>query len=86
MCPGAWVGLPEGPKSWSNQRPVPHTKRLDPPLEGEPARGGARPTQLAAPTAPGDVMLNRARARIGTVLRGKWRIDRVLGIGGISKP
>ncbi len=32
---------------------------------------------------PDSVML-RARARVGTVLRGKYRIDRVLGVGGMA--
>lgn len=31
-----------------------------------------------------DEELKRARARIGTVLRGKYRVDRVLGVGGMA--
>src|ERR1700683_4276698 len=31
-----------------------------------------------------DELVVRARARLGTVLRGKYRLDRVLGIGGMA--
>jgi serine/threonine-protein kinase len=34
-------------------------------------------------TEPGD-LTSRAQGRIGTVLRGKYRIDRVLGVGGMA--
>jgi serine/threonine-protein kinase len=33
---------------------------------------------------PDDEVLTLARARIGTVLRGKYRLDRVLGVGGMA--
>src|SRR5580704_637432 len=33
---------------------------------------------------PDDEVLTLARARIGKVLRGKYRLDRVLGIGGMA--
>ena len=35
-------------------------------------------------TAPDDELSTRAHARIGSVLRGKYRLDRVLGIGGMA--
>jgi serine/threonine-protein kinase len=31
-----------------------------------------------------DAMKRRAEARIGAVLRGKWRIDRLIGVGGMA--
>ena len=31
-----------------------------------------------------DVLTSRAQGRVGTVLRGKYRIDRVLGVGGMA--
>src|SRR3954469_3202042 len=31
-----------------------------------------------------DDLQERAEARIGTVIRGKWRLDDVLGIGGMA--
>src|SRR5262249_16789440 len=31
-----------------------------------------------------DDVSERARARIGTVLRGKWHLDRIVGIGGTA--
>jgi serine/threonine-protein kinase len=31
-----------------------------------------------------DDLLDRAKARVGTVLNGKWRLDDVLGIGGMA--
>jgi len=37
-----------------------------------------------APEPVDDAVMRRAEARIGAVLRGKWRIDRVLGIGGMA--
>src|SRR3954468_5534820 len=42
--------------------------------------------QLAAPQpAPAeDDVTRRAQARVGLVLRGKWRIDRLLGVGGMA--
>ena len=33
---------------------------------------------------PEDEHVARARARVGAVLRGKYRIDRVLGVGGMA--
>src|SRR5262245_6510777 len=36
------------------------------------------------PSAFEDAITRRARARIGAVLRGKWRIDRLLGVGGMA--
>lgn len=44
-------------------------------------------TTLAAqtPEAPSDdPITRRAHARVGMVLRGKWRIDQLLGIGGMA--
>ena len=38
----------------------------------------------AAPEPVDDAVTRRAQARIGTVLRSKWRIDRILGIGGMA--
>jgi eukaryotic-like serine/threonine-protein kinase len=35
-------------------------------------------------TAPEDELAARARARLGTVLNGKYRLDRVLGVGGMA--
>jgi eukaryotic-like serine/threonine-protein kinase len=40
--------------------------------------------QDAATEPIDDAVTRRAQARIGTVLRAKWRIDRVLGIGGMA--
>src|SRR5689334_18131878 len=37
-----------------------------------------------APELVDDAVTRRAQARIGTLLRSKWRIDRVLGIGGMA--
>jgi eukaryotic-like serine/threonine-protein kinase len=31
-----------------------------------------------------DDLLERSKARVGTVLNGKWRLDGVLGIGGMA--
>src|SRR5215471_14765237 len=31
-----------------------------------------------------DDLLDRSKARVGTVLNGKWRLDEVLGIGGMA--
>src|SRR3954470_20296732 len=31
-----------------------------------------------------DAVTRRANARVGIVLRGKWRIDRLLGVGGMA--
>ncbi|MDI1451509.1 serine/threonine-protein kinase [Polyangium sp. 6x1] len=42
------------------------------------------PVMHDAPTEPDDAVSRRAQARIGTLLRSKWRIDRVLGIGGMA--
>ncbi|WP_272423252.1 serine/threonine-protein kinase [Polyangium jinanense] len=42
------------------------------------------PVMHDAPTELDDAVSRRAQARIGTVLRSKWRIDRVLGIGGMA--
>src|SRR5271165_470369 len=33
---------------------------------------------------PPDPLEERARVRVGTVLRGKYRLDRVLGVGGMA--
>src|SRR5262249_54182358 len=33
---------------------------------------------------PDDSLLTRARARIGKVLRDKWRLERLLGVGGMA--
>src|SRR5947208_3170755 len=33
---------------------------------------------------PRDDLLERAKRRLGTVLNGKWRLDAVLGIGGMA--
>jgi serine/threonine-protein kinase len=38
----------------------------------------------AAPQFIEDPLTQRAKARVGSVLRGKWRIDRLLGIGGMA--
>jgi serine/threonine-protein kinase len=35
-------------------------------------------------TMPPDHLEERARSRLGTILRGKYRIDRVLGAGGMA--
>jgi serine/threonine protein kinase len=35
-------------------------------------------------SAPADAATRRALARVGTMLRDKWRIDRLLGIGGTA--
>jgi serine/threonine-protein kinase len=32
----------------------------------------------------GDFMVRRAEARVGTVLRDKWRLERLLGVGGMA--
>jgi eukaryotic-like serine/threonine-protein kinase len=37
-----------------------------------------------AATELDDRLLSRARARVGTVLRSKYRLDRVLGVGGMA--
>jgi hypothetical protein len=29
-------------------------------------------------------LLTQARARVGTTLSGKWRLDRLLGVGGMA--
>ncbi len=36
------------------------------------------------PPSPGDPLTRRAESRIGTVLRDKWRLDRLLGLGGMA--
>jgi serine/threonine-protein kinase len=38
----------------------------------------------ATPEAQPDAQMRRAQARLGAVLRGKWRIDRLLGVGGMA--
>lgn len=38
----------------------------------------------AAPEFIEDPITQRAKARVGSVLRGKWRIDSLLGIGGMA--
>jgi serine/threonine protein kinase len=38
----------------------------------------------AAPEFIEDPITQRAKMRVGSVLRGKWRIDRLLGIGGMA--
>jgi serine/threonine protein kinase len=35
-------------------------------------------------TAPGDEELERCQRRVGTTIRGKWHVDRLLGIGGMA--
>jgi serine/threonine protein kinase len=35
-------------------------------------------------TAPNDDLSTRAASRVGTTLRGKYRLDRVLGVGGMA--
>ncbi|WP_232379895.1 serine/threonine-protein kinase [Polyangium fumosum] len=43
------------------------------------------PVMHDADTEPlDDAVTRRVQARVGTVLRAKWRIDRVLGIGGMA--
>lgn len=37
-----------------------------------------------APEFVDDPVTQRSKARIGSVLRGKWRIDRLLGVGGMA--
>jgi serine/threonine-protein kinase len=39
---------------------------------------------LAVVNHPPDGVTSRARARVGAVLRGKWRLDALLGIGGMA--
>jgi serine/threonine-protein kinase len=39
---------------------------------------------MAEPEPESNPLVQRAQARIGQVLRGKWRIDRLLGIGGMA--
>jgi serine/threonine protein kinase len=36
------------------------------------------------PDVPQNSEVNRARARVGHVLKGKWRLDQLLGIGGMA--
>jgi hypothetical protein len=36
------------------------------------------------PEDEGDELLTAAKARVGTVLSGKWRLERVLGVGGMG--
>src|SRR5262249_39729618 len=31
-----------------------------------------------------DAVTNRARTRVGAILRGKWRLDALLGVGGMA--
>jgi serine/threonine-protein kinase len=33
---------------------------------------------------PGETLMEMAHARVGTTLRGKWRLDRLLGVGGMA--
>jgi serine/threonine protein kinase len=40
--------------------------------------------ESAAAPEPADPLLHRARARLGTTLREKWRLDRLLGVGGAA--
>jgi serine/threonine-protein kinase len=42
------------------------------------------PAGFDAARDSGDPVTERARARIGTVLRGKWHLDVLLGIGGMA--
>jgi len=44
----------------------------------------ARVGDFDAETRPPDPMRSQAEALIGTVLRGKYRLDRVLGVGGMA--
>src|SRR6185503_20213312 len=39
---------------------------------------------MADPSLQDDIPTQRARGRIGRVLRDKWRIDALLGIGGMA--
>src|SRR5262245_31891699 len=39
---------------------------------------------MATTSAPADAATRRALARVGTMLHDKWRIDRLLGIGGMA--
>jgi serine/threonine protein kinase len=48
-----------------------------------PAPGTALATADALATSD-DPMLVRAQARLGTVLRDKWRLDSILGVGGMA--
>jgi serine/threonine-protein kinase len=36
------------------------------------------------PISPGDPLTRRAEARVGAVIRGTWRLDRLLGLGGMA--
>lgn len=55
-------------------------------MSGRVARFGVKTPRMAelAPQYVEDPITQRAKTRIGSVLRGKWRIDRLLGIGGMA--
>jgi serine/threonine-protein kinase len=47
--------------------------------------GGLRSSgQIDYPRHVGDVVVERAQARIGQVLRGKWHLDALIGVGGMA--
>lgn len=45
---------------------------------------GERPEPAPDSTASSDPLAARAEARVGTMLRGKWRLDVLLGVGGMA--
>src|SRR5512146_1394336 len=52
-----------------------------------PRRGGTGAGVVSWPpimASEDDLELQRARARIGTVLKGKWHIDELIGMGGMA--
>ncbi|MBK9262340.1 MAG: serine/threonine protein kinase [Polyangiaceae bacterium] len=57
------------------------------PTRSPPRRGIPVNTTLAAQTPEAtsdDPITRQAHARVGLVLRGKWRIDQLLGVGGMA--
>ena len=57
--------------------------RLSPlrPGEGEPLVSQVDSDAAAELTCP---LVVRVRGRLGTTLLGKWRLDRLLGVGGMA--
>src|SRR5690349_14051124 len=48
------------------------------------AWGGSRVAQVDDSAGFGDFAHKRAEARIGWMLRDKWRLERLLGVGGMA--
>src|SRR5579862_4172879 len=69
--------------------PRPRDSRLPPlltALGGKPSSSevSADPMLPSAFVADSESLAAAASARLGTVLKGKWRLERILGIGGMA--